>query len=56
MDGAHLLRRDTSTQYYFIDRERGIGGIVTTQLFPWGTPQMLKVRDEFERWCGAHIA
>lgn len=36
--------------YYFVDREQGIGGVVSTQIFPWATSAMIELRDSFERW------
>ncbi|GAA5885915.1 hypothetical protein JCM6882_004201 [Rhodosporidiobolus microsporus] len=38
--------------YYFIDRERGIGAVISGQFFPWGDAKMLKARDVFFKWAG----
>jgi hypothetical protein len=48
---APCSSRPTIYSYYFIDRSQGIGAIVTTQFFPWGTKEMLDLRDEVERWA-----
>lgn len=37
-----------------MDLEQGIGGIITAQLLPWATPQMLNLREQFERWVVDH--
>ncbi|GAA5891455.1 hypothetical protein JCM5296_006539 [Sporobolomyces johnsonii] len=42
--------------YYFLDPARGIGAVVSAQLFPWGDSQMIKVRDDFFKLVNEHVA
>ncbi|GJJ07880.1 hypothetical protein Clacol_002086 [Clathrus columnatus] len=38
-----------TNMYWFIDYERGFGGVIGTQLFPFMDGPILKTRDEFEK-------
>ncbi|GAA5860618.1 hypothetical protein JCM1840_000319 [Sporobolomyces johnsonii] len=42
--------------YYFIDPARGVGAVVSAQLFPWGYSEMIKVRDDFFKLVNEHVA
>ncbi|KAK4053230.1 hypothetical protein OIO90_004004 [Microbotryomycetes sp. JL221] len=42
--------------YFFVDREQGIGGLITTQMFPWAAESCIKVKRDFERWVVDNVS
>jgi hypothetical protein len=43
--------------YFWIDRNKGIGGVIMTQILPFGDPCVLKLYETFERnlYCGSAV-
>jgi CubicO group peptidase (beta-lactamase class C family) len=35
--------------YFWIDRKQNLGGVIMTQMLPFGDPIVLKLYNEFER-------
>ena len=35
--------------YFWIDRKKGVGGVIMTQILPFADPTVLKLYDAFER-------
>ncbi|KAK4048026.1 hypothetical protein OIV83_005060 [Microbotryomycetes sp. JL201] len=60
-DTSSGLRKGTlswcglANTYFFLDREQGIGGLITTQVFPWANESSIQFKNKFERWVVENV-